>query len=971
MSGEIWKEQNFELVFLVDLIELMPKENDKENKNLLFNWIKQNYFKSIPSISITQHFNSLDDVIKNKKTLFILDSYDEIETSTFKNVFPKNFLNSSILTKFIFFSRPFHLKLPPNISLHLDILGFDINNIFKYIEKYFDKTETKTHENLIEMINENEILKLFASNPLFLELVCINFRKNKFIPQKIGEIFQILKILIKKNMKYINFENLEISTENFNPNSDIINYNNPQTKKKNKNGNKNKNKKPNKKPNNPTRIEYLQVLTIDITKMIAFDFFEKKNSHEITKNYVERKFDKIFNLNYSNDESYIEKKNIVFECLKRSGIFKVEATTQEEKLIFRHHSLQEFFCSQYLYDTYSKNNKENGKNEILMWIKKNKKEWKYSSLIPNFFSYFYTEHNENFSSFEIFFDSFFPRSNKDFKDFFKSEKSKNKISKFFNISSVICSTLEEFYVHSDSENNKVLLKIFKSMSNDLKIVVFSFIKNPDLIDFISSKYTDIKYDLFSTTKRTSFHYACKNNKNIKIIQKMRKLFDINAKDEDERTPLFLSVNNRIEILRYMIDEYEKTEKRIEIKNIKDKHGNTLLHSACCGSKDIKVVKLLIKKGVEYTTPNKSGLTPFHYACMNDNTEIINHFHSLRNEPLYLEALDENGRNHFHWACMTNKNTKIIENLIKEKNMAPEFEKKFLQEKDKNNLCCLRLACLKNDNIEVIKFLIQKFESLTIGYSNLDLIKYSLYNINSFNIIKYLIDFCHFQVTPSHMSVACELNKPDIIFYFFNEKNMELIYQNDFKNSPFLKLAKKKTEIKKKLFNDLLSTQSEKPKRNSLFEVLFGNKFQTFLEEKFEIEHFFDQNSEILSLQDSDNKTPLHYACQHRDLETIKYLIGSETPNLNKKDNFGKTPFDYACHSNTIDVIQYLFQFSVSLECLDKKEKTPLHYASLFNPNLDVIKFLVENKSDINRIDVKNSKKNENKEIFEFLEKKIN
>ena len=144
-----------------------------------------------------------------------------------------------------------------------------------------------------------------------------------------------------------------------------------------------------------------------------------------------------------------------------------------------------------------------------------------------------------------------------------------------------------------------------------------------------------------------------------------------------------------------------------------------------------------------------------------------------------------------------------------------------------------------------------------------------------------------------------------------------------------------------------------------------------MEEKFEIEHFFDQNSEILSLQDSDNKTPLHYACQHRDLETIKYLIGSETPNLNKKDNFGKTPFDYACHSNTIDVIQYLFQFSVSLECLDKKEKTPLHYASLFNPNLDVIKFLVENKSDINRIDVKNSKKNENKEIFEFLEKKIN
>lgn len=100
-----------------------------------------------------------------------------------------------------------------------------------------------------------------------------------------------------------------------------------------------------------------------------------------------------------------------------------------------------------------------------------------------------------------------------------------------------------------------------------------------------------------------------------------------------------------------------------------------------------------------------------------------------------------------------------------------------------------------------------------------------------------------------------------------------------------------------------------------------------------------------------NETPLHEAARKGYLEICEYLIqsGSAVNSL----SCGFSPLHFAANT---DVCRILLKANAEINSQDRfgKNVTPLHRA-VTSENFEVVKFLVENGADINRLD--SSRKN--------------
>ena len=213
------------------------------------------------------------------------------------------------------------------------------------------------------------------------------------------------------------------------------------------------------------------------------------------------------------------------------------------------------------------------------------------------------------------------------------------------------------------------------------------------------------------------------------------------------------------------------ENKININDIYNEEGDTLLHLACKYS-DLNVIRALIEKfGCNINIKNNLDQTPFYKLCDNrkyDN-EIISYF--LQRKDLIIETEDIDGINPL-LLTIKNKNINLFYALCSIGSNLNHKDKKFHD---------VYYYALKYDNLPVLKYLL-KFSKIDIFSSNTNLTPILVTSEGS-SCCKYLLKY-HYKKMIN--GITQPLNKENYQPYEFNLFNYELIstcYTH--KNSNFL------------------------------------------------------------------------------------------------------------------------------------------------------------------------------------------
>jgi len=130
---------------------------------------------------------------------------------------------------------------------------------------------------------------------------------------------------------------------------------------------------------------------------------------------------------------------------------------------------------------------------------------------------------------------------------------------------------------------------------------------------------------------TPLHHACENNL-LEVVKKLvDKGADVNFQNEYGDTPLhYASSYSDLEIIECLVDNGANV-------NAKDKDHFTPLHYACINNNPLETVKYLVSKGADVNPKNKFGFTPLHSACRKNLLEVVKY---LLNKGADVKAKDK-------------------------------------------------------------------------------------------------------------------------------------------------------------------------------------------------------------------------------------------------------------------------------------------------------------------------------------------
>ncbi|MEM3942646.1 MAG: ankyrin repeat domain-containing protein [Thermofilaceae archaeon] len=115
--------------------------------------------------------------------------------------------------------------------------------------------------------------------------------------------------------------------------------------------------------------------------------------------------------------------------------------------------------------------------------------------------------------------------------------------------------------------------------------------------------------------RTPLYYAAVNGRLEVARLLLEKGADVNARDDKGETPLLLAVNEgHLEVARLLL------EKGADV-NARDNYRLTPLHYAAFGG-DVDAARLLVEKGADVNAKNDAGWTPLHAAACNGHLDFV-------------------------------------------------------------------------------------------------------------------------------------------------------------------------------------------------------------------------------------------------------------------------------------------------------------------------------------------------------------
>ncbi|XP_071794591.1 DNA-binding protein RFXANK-like [Asterias amurensis] len=114
----------------------------------------------------------------------------------------------------------------------------------------------------------------------------------------------------------------------------------------------------------------------------------------------------------------------------------------------------------------------------------------------------------------------------------------------------------------------------------------------------------------------------------------------------------------------------------------------------------------------------------------------------------------------------------------------------------------------------------------------------------------------------------------------------------------------------------------------------------------EIATMDEKLQEECELNESDplGRTPLMWACAHRQTDIVKYLLGNEADVMRESDE-GETALAYASSSGCLEIVRLLLEDGADVNKLDMNEGTPLLYA-VYNNHPLCARLLLEAGADL-------------------------
>ena len=466
------------------------------------------------------------------------------------------------------------------------------------------------------------------------------------------------------------------------------------------------------------------------------------------------------------------------------------------------------------------------------------------------------------------------------------------------------------------------------------------------------------------------HLAAKHGWMDDIIDLITKYkCDTNCKDPYGRTPLYYAIaNNRLNVAKYLINEQHCDPMA------RNNYGNTPLHYACdCRHRDIvqyllstgkvdplaknnndkipmyeqlpmlhlaakhgwmdDIIDLITKYKCDTNCKDPYGLTPLHYAVINNHLEVVRYFINEQHcDPM---TRDDNGNTPLHIACDCRR-IDIVQYLLSTGKANPLAKNNNDKIPMYEQLPTLYLAA-KHGWMDIIIDLITKYKCDTKckdPYGRTPL-HYAVLN-NRPNVAKYFINEQHCDPmardingnTPLHY--ACYNDCLKIAQYLISKAHCNPSCENDDSNTP-LHIACDYRHID--IVQYLLSTGKANP-------LAKNNNDKIPMYERLPMLHLAareDWMDIIIDLitnykcdtncKDDSRCTPLHYAANNNHLEVVRYLINEQHCDPMARDINGNTPLHYACYNDCLKIAQYLIsEAHCNPSCENNDGNTPLHYA---------------------------------------------
>ncbi|WP_422133281.1 ankyrin repeat domain-containing protein [Endozoicomonas sp. ALD040] len=369
----------------------------------------------------------------------------------------------------------------------------------------------------------------------------------------------------------------------------------------------------------------------------------------------------------------------------------------------------------------------------------------------------------------------------------------------------------------------------------------------------------------------------------------------------------------------------------DLINELDSFGNTLLHIAIT-TKNLKMIKLLLRKGIKYDESNNQGFTPLHLAATQGD---VNTLKELLDKKADIKLLTSQQHSPLHLAII-NKKPEAVKLLIKSLSDIPE-RLTIINQEDYQGNTPLHLVIINNHPVAVIKQLIKIPARIS---DRLRIINKEDYQGN----------------TPLHLAVL-ERNT-NIVTLLLNYGASQELSNNDGFTPIYLAaisgvqgatqdaIIRVLLEWKSKFSQDELSALFHIAANfniKSLMEMLLNRDLHRGL--KFYQPPCKLDTKDQFCVQTQSGLTVLHEAVLANSYSVVALLIEERLIEINAKDDQGNTSLHYAIQNNDIDMIEILLKNGAGINIQNSLGYTPLHFAVQLE-NKEVVGCLMEHKGEI-------------------------